>query len=253
MLYLNDHGVDTSLVKRVHGRRTPITGVFERELGDSISVNWRNEREVMLEADDVDSLRDELAACDAVLLTFEVPREVMQETLTLLQRTTSRRARVIVTPGQPYTDEKISRDILGRIDFLVAHPWELGHFAPQGLEPFDPEPVAKGLIAFGLDNVCLLVNGGCTIYSQTFPRALSVPSIPSIYKESSASRDAFCAALAAGLIDNGRRFSGEVALWAAAAMSCAAADFPLANPMPDRGRIEALLADSHFSISTNNR
>jgi ribokinase len=86
------------------------------------------------------------------------------------------------------------------------------------------------------------------VYSGPAHDVISVPMMPSIYKESSAARDAFCAALAARLIDNNRKFTNQVALWAAAAMSCATADFPLSNSMPVRQRIDALLARSPFSV-----
>jgi ribokinase len=157
---------------------------------------------------------------------------------------------VIVTPGQPYVDERISRDTFPRIDYMVAHPWELEPFTPAGPVPFDPDPVARNLLAFGVEALCMLVNGGCTIYSGPAHDVLGVPSFPSIYKESSAARDAFCAALAARLIERNRKFTGDVALWAAAAMSCASADFPLSNSMPDRQRIDALLARSPFSVDS---
>ena len=75
-----------------------------------------------------------------------------------------------------------------------------------------------------------------------------MPSFPSIYKESSAARDAFCAALAAQLIDHDREFSEQLALWATAAMACATADFPLSNSMPDRRRVDALLSRSRFMV-----
>ncbi|MFI6826145.1 PfkB family carbohydrate kinase [Kribbella sp. NPDC050241] len=239
---LEDERVDISLVKRVHDRRTPFTGVFERGLGDSIAVNWRNEKEVFLSPEDMDDRYDSLAGCDALLTTFEVPRETMQHTLDLAHRDPGHRPVVIVTPGQPYTDERISRDTFARIDYLVAHPWELGHFAPQGDGPLDPDPVARNLLAVGVDTLCMLVNGGCTVYSSIAHDVMAVPTIPSIYKESSAARDAFCAALAAWLIDYDREFTLDTAVWAAAAMSCAAADFPLSNSMPTRQRIDALRA-----------
>jgi ribokinase len=244
--YLHDEGVDTSLIKRVRGRRTPFTGVLERELGDSIAVNWRNEDEVSLQPEDMAAHYDQVAGCDALLMTFEMPRETLQQTLALVHRVPDHRPLVIVTPGQPYAGEHISRDAFPRIDYLVAHPWELGHLVSRAFGPFDPDPVARNLLAFGVETLCLLANGGCTIYSGPAHDALSVPIIPSIYKEASASRDAFCAALAARLIDNDKKFTGDVALWAAAAMSCAAADFPLSNSMPDRNRIDALLTRSPF-------
>ncbi len=62
-------------------------------------------------------------------------------------------------------------------------------------------------------------------------------------------RDAFCAALAAKLIDSERHFSEEVALWATTAMAAEIADHPLPNPMPDRRRVEQLLERSRFNIS----
>ena len=70
-----------------------------------------------------------------------------------------------------------------------------------------------------------------------------------MYKESSAARDAFCAALAAQLIESGNEFSEQVALWATAAMAAAIADYPLPNSMPDRPRIEQLLSRSRFTVA----
>jgi ribokinase len=247
--YLQGEGVDTSLVKRVRGGRTPFTGIFEKELGDSIAVNWRNQAEVFLARDDIDDRREQLTECDALLMTFEVPRETMQHTLAVAHGDSNSRPLAIVTPGQPYEDERISRDTFGLIDYLVAHPWELGSFAPQGLGPFDPDPVARNLLSFGVETLCMLVNGGCTVYSGPAHDVMSVPTIPSIYKEASAARDAFCAALAAKLLDNDRQFTGQVAVWAAAAMSCATADFPVSNSMPDRKRIDSLIARSPFIVN----
>jgi ribokinase len=241
--HLDSAGVDTSLIKRVRGTFTPFTGVFEKELGDSIAVNWRNQHHVFLSQKDMDERADDLVGCDVLMTTFEVPRETMQRTLALAHREPDNRPLVIVTPGQPYTDERINHETFAQIDYLVAHAWELGPFAPVGEVPFSPEPVARKLVTFGVETLCLLVNGGCTIYSHPGGHARQVPAIPSIYKESSVARDAFCAALAAKLIENDRKFSEDVAVWALAAMSCAATDFR-EDSMPDRERIETLLSRS---------
>ncbi|MFC5264644.1 PfkB family carbohydrate kinase [Kribbella qitaiheensis] len=246
--YLRDEGVNTSLLKVVRQARTPFTGIIEMELGDSIAVNWRNQMEVRLDARDMDGLSQELTDCDAVLVTFEIPRETVQRTLELAHRAEEDRPLVIVTPGQPYPDDDIPRHSLSQIDYMVAHAWELGRYSPPGQDRFDPDPVARHLLAYGVETLCIPGNGGCTIYSSTELQTFSVPSFPSIYKESSAARDAFCAALAAQLIDNERTFSEEQALWATAAMACATADFPLSNSMPDRRRVEALLSRSRFTV-----
>ena len=75
-----------------------------------------------------------------------------------------------------------------------------------------------------------------------------MPTFPSPYNEISTSRDAFCAALAAKLIESERGFSEEVVLWATAAMAAAIADHPLPNPMPDRRRVEQIFDLSRFNV-----
>ncbi|WP_371401773.1 PfkB family carbohydrate kinase [Kribbella sp. NBC_00662] len=137
--YLQDEGVDTSLVKRVPRSRTAFTGVLEQELGDGIAVNWPNRDQLFLTPQDLDDRNDALSDCDALLVTFEVPRETMQHTLALAHRDADARPLVIVTPSQPYVDERISGVSFSRIDYLVAHPWELASFASLGVAPFDPD------------------------------------------------------------------------------------------------------------------
>jgi ribokinase len=245
---LRDEGVDTSLLRLIDDAHTPFTGVAEFELGDSIAFNWPNHMEVHLDVRDVDRFSPHLASCDAVLITFEIPRETLEYTLALVNRLDGPRPIVIVTPGQPYPDRGISGHALSQIDYLVAHPWELGRYAPADRKSFDVDAAARQLLAYGVETLCFPTDGGCTVYSETLG-AFNVPTFPSPNKESSVARDAFCAALAAKLIDSERHFSEEVALWATTAMAAEIADHPLRNPMPDRRRVEQLLERSRFDIS----
>jgi ribokinase len=246
--HLRDEGVDTSLLRLIDDAHTPFTGVAEFELGDSIAFNWPNHTEVHLDIRDVDRLSPHFAACEAVLITFEIPRETLEYTLSLVNGLNEPRPIVIVTPGQPYPDRGISGHALSQIDYFVAHPWELGRYAPADRESFDVDAAARQLLAYGVETLCIPSDGGCTIYSETLG-AFNVPTFPSQNKESSLARDAFCAALAAKLIDNERLFSEDVALWATTAMAAEIADYPLPNPMPDRRRVEQLLERSRFDIS----
>ncbi len=246
--YLQHQGVDTSMLKLVDDARTPFTGVIEFELGDSVAVNWRNEREVRLDVRDVERYESQLCSSDVVLVTFELPRESMQRTLALVHASQQRRPLTIVTPGNPYTDGDAPGLALAQIDYLVAHPWELGRYAPAGPDTFSVDVVARMVLAYGVETLCIPIGGGCTIYSETLGTFM-VPTFPSTYKESSAARDAFCAALAAKLIEGKREFSEKVALWATAAMAAATADHPLPNPLPDRRRVEQLLERSRFTVA----
>jgi ribokinase len=248
--FLKDEGVDTSLLKLVSDAHTPFTGVIEFELGDSIAINWPNRSEVHLDIRDVDRLGQHFAACDAVLLTFEIPRETLEYSLALINGLAKRPPIAIVTPGQPYPETGISGQALSQIDYLVAQPWELGRYGRPDRKPFDVDAAARQLLAFGVETLCVLApGGGCNIYSETPLGTFTVPTFPSAYLEWSTARDAFCAALAAKLIDSGRNFSEEVALWASAAMSAAIADYPLPDPMPDRRRVEQLLERSRFNVN----
>jgi ribokinase len=245
--FLKDERVDTSLLKLVSDAHTPFTGVIEFEMGDSIAVNWPNRSEVRLDIRDIDRLSQYFAPRDAVLLTFEIPRETLQYALALVNRLEEKPA-AIVTPGQPYLDTGISGQALSQIDYLVAHSWELGRYAPPDRSSFDLDATARQLLAYGVETLCIPDVGGCTVYSEPLGM-FNVPTFPSPYKEVSTARDAFCAALAARLIDNGGTFSEEVALWATAAMAAQTADHPLPNPMPDRRRVEQLLERSRFNVN----
>ena len=246
--HLQDEGVDTSLLKLVDDAQTPFTGVIEFELGDSLALNWPNQREVRLDVRDVDRLSQHSTTCDAVLLTFEIPSDTLQHTLAITNRLDKPRPVVIVTPGQPYPDTGLSGQALSQIDYLVAHPWELGRYKPHDRQSFDLDVAARQLLANGVETLCVPTDGGCHVYSEPLG-TFNVPTFPSPYKEASIARDAFCAALAAKLIDSERHFSVDVALWATTAMAAANADHPLRNPMPDRRRVEQLLERSRFNIS----
>ncbi len=247
--YLQNEGVDTSMLKLVRDARTPFTGVIEFELGDCIAINWRNEREVRLDIRDIEPFEPQLLASDVVLVTFELPRGSMQRTLDLVHRPKMRRPLKIVTPAHPYNDGSVSGQALAKIDYMVAHPWELGRYGPPEEGTFDIDAAARRVMAYGVETLCIPTGGGCTIYSETALGTFAVPTFPSAYKESQAARDAFCAALAAKLIDGQGEFSEQVALWATAAMAAATADYPLPNSMPDRPRVERLLSRSRFAVT----
>jgi ribokinase len=245
--HLQDERVDTSLLKLVNDAHTPFTGVIELELGDSTAINWPNHMEVRLDIRDVDRLGQHFAACDVMLLTFEIPRDTLQHTLALVNELDEPKPVVIVTPGQPYATG-ISGQALSQIDYLVAHAWELGRYAPPDRQIFDVDAAARQLLAYGVETLCVPTGSGCNIYSESLG-TFTVPTFQSTYQQSSTARDAFCAALAAKLIESARDFSEEVALWATTAMAAAIADHPLPNPMPDRRRVDQLLERSRFKIS----
>lgn len=241
--HLETENVDTTLIKRVPGARTPFTGVFEQGQGDSIALIWRNEAEISLDVPDIDNLRTHLTTCDALLLTFEVPRDTVQQALALAHADPDSRPLTIVTPGQPYPDEELSRPALHAIDYMVAHAWELERYEPSDMTRYDPDRVGKILLSRGVETLCFLGNGGGSIYShsESMPGTLRLPNLSSLYKESSAARDAFCAALAASLLDHNRTLTPDITRWATAAMATAAEAFASPSSLPNRTQVEQRL------------
>lgn len=235
--HLRREGVDTSLLKWVGETRTPFTAVIELELGESLAVNWQNTQHVRLDPADLEAVAPYLNSYDAVLVTFELPQETFERVLTLTGNLTDPRPTTIVTPGQPY-ESPISGRSLSKIDYMVAHEWELGQYASANPEAFEPAEAAQRLLAYGVGTVCIPKNEDCYFFSAQAGVIKVVPTFKPHYKESAIARDAFCAGLAAKLIEEGKAFSDEVALWAAAARTAATADHPLEDPLPDRQRVQ---------------
>src|SRR5258708_9796720 len=155
------------MLKVVSDTRTPFTGVIEFELGDSLAVNWRNEREVRMDIRDIERHEPELIASDAVLITFELPRESLQRALALVHGVRGRRPLIVVTPCNPYNDGSVSGQALSQIDYMVAHAWELGRYAPPDRDTFDLDAVARRVLAYGVETLFIPPGGRGPAYTGT--------------------------------------------------------------------------------------
>jgi ribokinase len=171
-----------------------------------------------------------------VLLTFEIPQDVLYRTLNWATKSPHRRPVIVVTPGQPYTGGYVDSTVLKDIDYLVAHIWELEKFAYSTQAKYDPQLLSEDLLNLGLRSLCILGNRGGTIYSRGESR-ISISAPQSLHRESSITRDAFCAALAARLVED-HSLNDDAIEWAGAAMASFAEDYPLAHTPPRRERVE---------------
>ncbi|MGW6196676.1 PfkB family carbohydrate kinase [Kribbella sp. NPDC055110] len=207
--YLRANSVDTSLLKIVPGGDTPFTGVFETDLGRSLEACWRNGNELRLDPWDCDELSSELVESNAVLMTFEAPCATAERILALLRDAGDARPLTIVTPAQPYADTTLAPGAFERVDYVVAHPEELQLVRGTALQQCDSDASARQLLEDGVGSVCLLREGGCTIYSKSTEDVVQIPFLTSVYKRSATARDAFCAALAGDVIHSGEQFSSR--------------------------------------------
>ncbi|MET9311453.1 PfkB family carbohydrate kinase [Kribbella sp. NPDC003505] len=214
--HLQREGVDTSLLHRVErpGARTPTTGIYELPYGNSSAAVFRD---IDLDVATIDRHATAIRTCDVLLLTFELPQSVLKHVLDLVTNAPNPPV-VIVTPGQPYSDGHLVSPLLKQIDYLVAHLWELEGFAFSDEAKYDPELLSDDLLSRGLRSLCLLsIPDGGSIYERGKPTA-QIPRPHRNIREASITRDAFCAALAARLIEDRSR-TDNTFLWAAAAMA----------------------------------
>lgn len=237
--HLQREGVDTSLLRRIEHNsrnadiRTPATGIFELPAGNSSAAVWRDG--VELDISTIDQHADAITSCDVLLLTFELPQYVLRHILSLVNSAPNRPV-IIVTPGQPYADGHLLSPVLKQIDYLVAHLWELEGFAFTDESRYDPQLLSGDLLSLGLGSLCLLVDRGGTIYERG-KRQAQIPVPPSVLRESSITRDSFCAALAARLIED-VSLTEDTIRWAAAAMASFAENYHQAQSHPRRATVD---------------
>jgi ribokinase len=237
--YLESEHVDISMMKIVRNETTPQTVVIEFPDAESAAVVWHNEGAVSLNTQDVHRHRDVLAACDAVLLTFEIPQDVLSSTLHLVSGLRPDRPVTVVTPGQPYDTGPPSGQAFAQIDYLVGHSWELRRLSYYTPGRQASNHLGESFLRLGVKSVCILGNRGGTIYSQNAPPKSITPP-PSMLRESSITRDLFCAALVARLVED-HSLTDDAVRWATAAMASFTEDYANARAFPDRNRIEQML------------
>jgi ribokinase len=248
--HLVAEGVDVSLLRRIERStaRTPATGVFELPAGNSSAAVWRDG--VELDIPTIDQYAAILTSCDVLLLTFEVPQSVLRHTLDLVGAASDHPV-VIVTPGQPYADGQLLSPLLKQVDYLVGHKWELEGFALSNKAKLDPQLLSDDLLSLGLRSLCLLSDtGGGSIYERDKPPE-QIPVPHSVLKESAITRDAFCAALAARLIED-RTLTGNTIRWAAAAMASFAENYHHAATHPRRATVDEKYRKSLHQRSHDN-
>lgn len=237
--HLTTAGVDTSLLREIPGRRTGQTGILERPRGESNAATWPSTAQ--LDLAHMEKHADAIAACDVLMVTFEIPKPVLYRTLDIASFAGDRSPTVIVTSGQPYPDGVVSIDHLSQIDYLVAHLWELSKFPRSPDARYDLELLSQDLLDQGVKALCILDNHGGAIYQRGSVRQISTPTVN--LKESSITRDVFCAALALKVSDR-QAVTNAVIDWISTAMTCFAEDYRSQStpPTPTWERVEREIA-----------
>src|SRR5258708_36239335 len=92
---------------------------------------------------------------------------MLQRALELVHGAEGRRPLIVATPCNPYNDGSVSGQALSQIDYMVAHAWELGRYAPPDRDTFDLDAVARRVLAYGVETLFIPTGRRGTDYSGT--------------------------------------------------------------------------------------
>jgi ribokinase len=157
--------------------------------------------------DDVDTVRDLIAASDIVILQLEIPLESVAHAARLAREGG---AKVILNPSPA---QPLDPDLLELVDVLVPNRKEVGRVS--GLGDLDPAAAARLLLDTGVGAVVVTLGAqGAVIVTRD--REIDVPAFPARPVDTTGAGDAFVGNLAHAL-EQGESLQDAVRFAAAAA------------------------------------
>jgi ribokinase len=240
LTYLEREGVNTDLVRMVPGATTPVTSILVTADGTPSTTGWMNEAQIGLTVRDVRSraVRAAVDQADAVLLTFEPPRDTVESVLELAGGPRGGPT-VLLTPSPPDASARFAHESLRYVDYLIGTHWELSCLLPATGADASVEELSTQLLVLGAGTVCVAEEFGCTVRSNEL--AFDVPGVPTGFHEAPGARDAFAAALALRLHESEDRLGADDASWATAAMAALQTFGGVARSMPPREEVDRIL------------
>ncbi|MEU7143758.1 PfkB family carbohydrate kinase [Nocardia sp. NPDC046473] len=243
--YLCSENVDTSLVKVVPDAPTPVTGLLVTSTGAASTIGCRDYR-IRLSAQDLRSpvIRAAIEKSDAVLLTFEQPRPIIEQVMSAVRRMDDRPL-LVVHPAPPVDLPQYLYQHLDVVDCLVGTSTDLAAMVP-GTNTISAADTALRLRALGVRSVCAVEEFHCTVWSDRVNA--EIPPFPAALEDSPGAQAAFAAALVYRLVSTHRPADGDDYVWATAAMVTTQSfgDVPEAMPsISDIDRIVRLGSEEH--------
>jgi sugar/nucleoside kinase (ribokinase family) len=238
--YLQAERVETGYIEIRPRSKTPRTLVLAFNNGSYVHVGWKNEYEIHLSAAFLGSatVRQAIESASVILLTLEPPRDSIQKVFGLLSD--SKRCPVILTASPPIHGAPLSGSDLGSIDFLIATEWELRHLLDDTEGDKEPsvDSIIHRLLLDGVGVICVLYGNRCHIYGMA-DDFIQPSQANVILTDSSASEDAFAAALAARLAAGSTGVEQDF-YFAYYAMLAAGRRLGTSSSLPTEGEIAAL-------------
>ncbi|MFI9503830.1 PfkB family carbohydrate kinase [Nocardia sp. NPDC052566] len=225
---------------------TPVAGVIITKSGGT-SMIGRDDEQVRLTPDDLAApeVKKALTEADVVMLTFEQPLEVIEQSLNMI-RELPQRPLLLVQPAPPLSWPQRLIPHLDIIDFMIGTRVELaGLLRPFSVakpsvteEEFDHDVVPQ-LLALNVTTICAIEGFTCSVRSDRLTQ--DIPRSPSVVLDDSpGTQAAFVAALAYRLVTRSRTPDHTDFEWATAAMAATQSFGGVPGAMPDKAAIDRI-------------
>lgn len=235
--YLRSENVDTELVKVVAGAPTPVTAVLMTSTGAASHIGCRDYR-IRLSAQDLRSpaIRAAIEQSDAVLLTFEHPRPVIEQVLATVRRM-ARRPLLVVHPSPAVDLPQYLYRHLDVVDYLAGTSADLAAMVPEA-NSTSVADTAQRLRTLGVRSVCAVEDFRCTVWSDRVNA--EIPPFPAALEDSPGAQAAFAAALVYRLVSTRRPADGQDYAWATAATAATQSFGDVPDAMPFVSEIDRI-------------
>lgn len=202
--YLRTEGVDTGYLEIRHGSKSPRTIVLAFKNGAFLHVGWKNEHEIRLSSEFLQSetVQQAIESASVVLLTLEPARDTIRSLFDMFAA--SKPCPVVLTASPPMEGPPLSGSDLRSIDYLIASEWELQSMLAETGDEDDTvssQDIVDRLLLAGVGTICILGANECKVYGVP-DDFIQPPPAAMITTDLSASKDAFAAALASRLSEN---------------------------------------------------
>jgi len=191
MNYFRETGLDISSAFLVEDAPSGTAIILVDENGENCIVITPGANNSLL-PEHIHKIKDEIAACDIVVMQMEIPYSTVK---TVCELAYEQRKTIMlnVAPACPLDEELIKM-----IDILVVNETEAETISGEKIDEIGQEAIVDRLLDLGAKTIVLtLGKQGCVLKNQH--EFYSVPAFCVKTLDSTAAGDTFCGALAAGL------------------------------------------------------
>lgn len=245
---LKQEGVKLSHLKRIKGKKTPVTNVLVNFDGEAAFIGWLNRDGMPITRNHVKTAKEIISSADALLITLEASIDAIDEAVKIAKQ---HQVRILLNPAPPLDPPlAVSHMLLQDVDWLIPNVWEASMILGKRDATTRPDDLAFELKQRGARNVCVTTSGaGCTVVTNG--QSNEYPGYASTPVDTTGGSDAFCAALAIALA-NGKSVKDAID-YANAAGAIAVGHDGGSPSMPSARQLDSFLASRKRKVTTEEK